>query len=204
MGREIIAAGLEHREFIAQRDRAASRPTGPRSSPTRSSLGRARDRGARRASSASMAHAFARAAARHDLLDARHHRAPQRGRQRAGADQPGAAHRPRRPLRLGLNPAARAEQRPGRRRHGRPARPAARLPARRERRAAREVRPRLGDAGAAREGLAPVRDVRGDGARRAARRSTSSARTRSSRRPTSTMPATCSKGSTAWWSRTCS
>ena len=38
-------------------------------------------------------------AAGDDLLDARHHRAPQRGRQRPRADQPGAAHRPRRPLR---------------------------------------------------------------------------------------------------------
>ena len=35
-----------------------------------------------------------------DLLDARHHRAPQRGRQRPVADQPGAAHRARRAIRL--------------------------------------------------------------------------------------------------------
>ncbi len=40
-------------------------------------------------------------AARHDLLDARHHRAPQRGRQRPRAHQPGAALRARRPVRLG-------------------------------------------------------------------------------------------------------
>ena len=56
---------------------------------------------------------------RHDLLDARHHRAPQRGGQRAGADQPRAADRARRRLRQRREPAARAEQRAGRRRHGR-------------------------------------------------------------------------------------
>ena len=65
-------------------------------------------------------------AARDDLLDAGHHRASHRRRQRAGAHQPGAAHRPRRPLGLGHQPAARPEQRPGRRRHGRAARSAAR------------------------------------------------------------------------------
>ena len=79
-----------------------------------------------------------------DLLDAGHHRAPQRRRQRARADQPGPADRARGPLRLGPQSAARAEQRPGRRRHGRAARPAARLPARRERRVPREVRARAG------------------------------------------------------------
>ena len=68
------------------------------------------------------------------LLDARHHRAPQRRRQRARADQPRAAVRPRRPLRLRPEPAARAEQRAGRRRHGRHPEQAARLPGHRARR----------------------------------------------------------------------
>ena len=81
-----------------------------------------------------------------DLLDARHHRAPQRRRQRPRADQPRAPDRPRRPVGQRPEPAARPEQRPGRRRHGRPAGPAAGLPVRRERRAAREVRRRLGRA----------------------------------------------------------
>ena len=62
------------------------------------------------------------------LLDARHHRAPQRRRQRGVADQPGAAHRPRRAGRERPQPAAGAEQRAGRRRHGRGAQPAAWLP----------------------------------------------------------------------------
>ena len=84
---------------------------------------------------------------RPDLLDARHHRAPQRRRQRARAHQPGAAHRPRRPLRLGPQPAARPEQRAGRRRHGRASRtgcPASRTS--RTTSCAREVRARLGRA----------------------------------------------------------
>ncbi len=102
-----------------------------------------------------------------DLLDARDHRAPQRRRQRPGTDQPRAAHRARRAVRLRAQPAAWPEQRPGRRRHGRAAGSAARLPARRERRAAGQVRCDLGRAGPAEAWLAPVRDVRRDGARRA-------------------------------------
>ena len=74
--------------------------------------------------------------------------------------------RPRRPVRQRRQPAPWPEQRPGRRRHGRPAGPAARLPARRERRAAREVRRRVGRAGPAEARLAPVGHVRRDGARR--------------------------------------
>ena len=78
------------------------------------------------------------------VLDARHHRAPQRRRQRARAVQPGAADRPGRPLRRRPQPAARAEQRAGRRRHGRAAQQAARLPGRRRRRRPQEVRDALG------------------------------------------------------------
>ena len=102
---------------------------------------------------------------RADLLDARHHGAPQRRRQRLRAHQPGAVDRPRGALRLGPQPAARAEQRPGRRRHGRAAEQAPRLPAHRDRRVPREVRARLGRAIPPKQGLAPVGDVRGDGAR---------------------------------------
>ena len=80
-----------------------------------------------------------------DLLDARDHRAPQRRRQRPRAHQPRPALRPRRPLRLGPQSAARAEQRPGRRRHGRDPEQAARLPGHRaRRRGARTVRGGLG------------------------------------------------------------
>ena len=64
----------------------------------------------------------------HHLLDARDHRAPQRGRQRAGPHQPVPAHRSRGAIRLGPQPAARPEQRPGRRRHGRLAQPVRGLP----------------------------------------------------------------------------
>ncbi len=52
------------------------------------------------------------------VLDARHHRAPQRSRQRAVAVQPGDPHRPGRPIRRRAHAAARTEQRAGRRRHG--------------------------------------------------------------------------------------
>ena len=52
--------------------------------------------------------------------------------------------------------------------------------------------------------LAPVRDVRGHGARRADRPLRASARTRASPRPTSTAPCTCSRGSTSWSCRTSS
>ena len=105
-------------------------------------------------------------AARDDLLDARHHRAPQRGRQRAGADLAGPADRSRRAVRQRRQPVARPEQRPGRRRHGRPPRSAAGLPARRERRAARQVRCRMGRRRAPAAGLAPVGHVRRHGAGR--------------------------------------
>ena len=81
-----------------------------------------------------LAHAFAKAPRAMICWTLGHHRAPQRGRQRPGADQPRAPDGPRRPVRQRRQPAPWPEQRPGRRRHGRPARPAAGLPARRERR----------------------------------------------------------------------
>ena len=55
-----------------------------------------------------------------------------------------AAHRTRRALRLRLQSAPRAEQRAGRRRHGRAAEQAARFPGRHDRRAPHEVRARVG------------------------------------------------------------
>ena len=62
-----------------------------------------------------VAHAYAAGRPGTVVLDARHHRAPQRRRQRAGADQPGVAVRSRRPSRRRAEPIARAEQRAGRR-----------------------------------------------------------------------------------------
>ena len=100
------------------------------------------------------------------LLDARHHRAPQRRRQRAVAHQPGAVVRARRPLRRRSQPAAGAEQRAGRRRHGRHPQPPARFrrhPRSTEVRA--PLRRRLGDARSQPTvRLAPDPDVRGHGA----------------------------------------
>ena len=80
-----------------------------------------------------------------DVLDARHHRAPQRRRQRAGARSTspccaGTSGRSRRRA----QPAARPEQRAGRRRHGRAAQQAARVPGRRGRRGPAQVRVGVG------------------------------------------------------------
>ena len=143
MAREIIHAGLANRTFIdnateGYEDYAASvepftlaegeRLTGVPAEVIRET-----------------AHAFARADRGDDLLDARDHGAPQRGRQRPLADQPGAALRPRRAVRLGPQPAPRPEQRPGRRRHGGDPEQAPRLPGHRARpRGARAVRGRHG------------------------------------------------------------
>ena len=103
-----------------------------------------------------------------DLLDPRHHRAPQRGRQRVRAHQPGPAHRPRGPVRLRAGPPARPEQRAGRRRHGGDPQQADRVPGRQDQlRSPGPVRGRLRLADPARARLAPVADVRGHGAGRA-------------------------------------
>ena len=115
-----------------------------------------------------------------------------------------APDRPRRPLGLGRLPAARTEQRPGRRRHGRAAQQAARRPGRRGSGLAREVRTRLGRVDPAEEGHAPLADVRGDGARQAAgalrhRREPGAVGSR----PEARDPA-CSRGSTTSSCRTCS
>ena len=112
------------------------------------------------------------------------------------ADQPRAAHRPRRPLRLRLQSAARPEQRAGRRRHGRDSQQAARLPGHRAGRRARArssskpwgvtIQPQVR--------LEPHRDVRTRWTQGARRRSTSSARTRRSPTPTCITSRTCSTG----------
>ena len=105
---------------------------------------------------------------RPDLLDPGNHRAPQCRRQRPRADQPVPAHRPCGPLRLRAGAAARAEQRPGRRRHGRYPEQADRLPGHRARpRRAPPVRREVRRHHCAQEGHAPVADVRRDGPRRA-------------------------------------
>ncbi len=72
---------------------------------------------------------------------------------------------------MGLGPAAaaRAEQRPGRGRHGRDPQPAAGLPGAPRRRDPREVRRCVGLDDPRQARIAPDRDVRGDGAGRAAR-----------------------------------
>ena len=87
VGREIIAAGLANREFI---DRATTDFEAYR---RRRRAVHARVRASARpgvpaAAIRDLAHAYATRAARDDLLDPRHHRASQRGRQRPRADQP--------------------------------------------------------------------------------------------------------------------
>ena len=86
VGREIIAAGLENREFI---DRATSDFEDYRRAVEPYTLEYAeRETGVPADAIRDLAHAVRDGAAGDDLLDARHHRAPQRGRQRPRADQP--------------------------------------------------------------------------------------------------------------------
>ena len=139
VGREIIAAGLENGSSSST-PRRASRRTRAAVEPYTLELGRAATPACRRERSASSPTPTPRPTGRRSVLDARDHRAPQRGRQRARADQPVAADRARGPLRLGPQPAAGAEQRPGRRRHGRDPEQAARLPGHRK---IAESRPRF-------------------------------------------------------------
>ena len=136
MGREILARGPREPRVHRARDDGLRGVPRSASRSTRSSTPSARRacRPRRSATSRTPTRRPTGAA----LLDARHHRAPQRGRQRLRADQPVAPDRPRRPLGLGRLPAARPEQRAGRRRHGRAARtscPAARTSRTRQSRA---------------------------------------------------------------------
>ena len=185
MAREIIARRARTTASSSSAPRPASRSTPPSVEPYTLERGE-RETGVPADVIREVAHAYAPRRPGADLLDARHHRAPQRRRQRPRADQPRAAHRPRRPLRLGPEPAARPEQRAGRRRHGRHPEQAARLPGHRARR--RGARASSSRPGAStiqpRYGWHLTRDVRGDGARRAARALRASARTRPSPRPT--------------------
>ena len=184
MGRPVAGArrGLGHR--ARQRDGARDHPRRPRErgvhrpgdvrvrglprgrGAVHARVRRARDRRPGRGDPRGGAH-VRQGRSGDDLLDAGHHRAPQRGRQRARPDLARAADGARRAVRQRHQPAPWPEQRPGRRRHGRAAGPARRLPARRERRAPRQVRQPLGRPGAAEARLAPVADVRRDGAGRA-------------------------------------
>jgi hypothetical protein len=120
IGREIIAAGLCNHEFI---ERATSGFEAYRQVVEPYTLARAaRITGVTEERFASSPFLRARAA-RAGLLDARHHGASQRRRQRVLDHQPGAPDRARRPLRIRTRAAARPEQRAGRRRHGRDSEP---------------------------------------------------------------------------------
>ncbi len=127
IAREIIANDLQHRAFIERAtenfdeyaESVAMDWTLERGEEVTGRPGRGDPRGRAR---------VREGRPRDDLLDARHHRAPQRRRQRPGADQPRAPDRSRRQLRQRPEPAPRAEQRPGRRRHGRDPEQAPRVP----------------------------------------------------------------------------
>ena len=98
VAREIIDAGLVNVEFI---ERATSGFDAYRESVEPWTLEEAeRVTGVPADAIRELAHAIRQGRPRADLLDARHHRAPQRGRQRLRADQPRASDRARRPLRL--------------------------------------------------------------------------------------------------------
>ncbi len=100
-----------------------------------------------------------------DLLDARHHRAPRRHRQRARPDQPVAAHGARGTLGLRVQPAARPEQRAGRRRHGRHPQQAPRLPGHARRRGPHAHRATVAHHHPAEVRMEPDGDVPGHGPR---------------------------------------
>ena len=165
MGREIIAAGLHAREFI---ERATTGFDAYRAKVEPYTLEYAeRETGVPAAAIREAAHAYARADRAMicwTLGITEHHNAVDNV---LALISLAPADRPRRQVRQRHQPAARPEQRPGRRRHGGPARPPAGLPARGERRAAGQVRCGLGRHRAAQAGLAPVGHVRRDGARRA-------------------------------------
>ena len=182
--REIIAAGPREPRVHRPRDDRTSRPTRRRSSRTRSSTPSARP-ASRPRRSASWPTPSPRRRPGDDLLDARHHRAPQRGRQRPGADLRSSlltGHVGR--YGSGVNPLRGQNNVQG---GGDMGALPDRLPGFQhvENDALRaKFDAEWGVAGPAEARLAPVGDVRRDGARRPDRASTASARTRSSPRPT--------------------
>ena len=203
MARVIIHAGLHNRQFI---DRATTGFEEYAASVEPYTLERAeRDTGIPADAIRDSRARLCPRRPRHDLLDAWHHRAPQRGGQRLRADQPGASDRPCRSLRLGPEPAARPEQRAGRRRHGRDPQQAAGVPGHRvQPRGPGSLRGGLEHDHPAEVRLAPDADVRGDGARRAAlalRRRREPGAVRGRRRPHA---APARRASTTWSSRTSS
>ena len=170
VARVILERGLRAPGVHRARDRRASTPTRelgralrPSSAPS-ASTGVAAD--AHRADGARLR---ARRP-RHDLLDARHHRAPQRGRQRARADQPRrsspgtSAAGARGSTRCAARTTCRAAATWARCRNKLPGFQDVEDAAPRA-----QVRARLGRQHPAEERLAPHRDVRGDGPRRAHR-----------------------------------
>ncbi len=164
IAREIIHAGLVNTEFVAHSTRGYDEFAAA-VEPYTLERRRRDHRCARRCDPRT------RALLRHrrqvaDPVDARHHRASQRGRQRAVALQPRTADRSHRSLGFGSGPPAWTEQRAGRWRHGCAAEQAARLPRPDERRAARQVRSRLRDAAEPGRRYPPHADVRSNGTRR--------------------------------------
>ena len=149
VGRHLAGARRRHRHRARQHDRPRDHPRRPGQRDVRRArhdrlrgvqgLGRAVDARGGRAGDRSTGRDDPRAGPRlrarrtgGPVLDARHHRARDRGRQCAVADQPGPDDRARGPLGLGPESAARPEQRPGRRRHGRNSQQAPGLPGHRE------------------------------------------------------------------------
>ena len=154
----VIAEGLQHAWFIDNSTRGYEEFRASVAAH-HAGVGGARGRRARRADPADRP-ALRDGRPGHHLLDARDHRAPQRGRQRPRAHQPGPPHRPRRPARLRAQSPAGPEQRPGRRRHGRGAAEAARLPGRLRPREAAPLRGALGRAPLVGPGPERDRDAR--------------------------------------------
>ena len=116
VGREIISTGLTNEEFVRN---ATSRFEDYKAQVEPFTLENAEKiTGVPGEAIRELAHAYAKARRASLCWTTRHHRAPQRRRHRAGADQPVSADRPCGAIWLGIESFARAEQCAGRRRYG--------------------------------------------------------------------------------------
>ena len=181
--------GLAHEEFIG---RATSGFEAYRAGVEPYTLEYAeRETGVPAAAIREAAHAYAKADRAMICWTLGHHRAPQRGRQRPRPDLARAADGARRAVRQRPQPAARPEQRPGRRRHGRAARPAAGFQHVENDELRDEVRGDLGRARCRRSAAGTCRACSTRWTAASSRRCTSSARTRCSPRRTATVTERC-------------
>ena len=166
IGREIIHAGLANQDFIdhsTQGFEAYAASVEPFTPDAVAAIC-----GIPAEVVVEMAHAYATAEYRSNLVDPGHHRAPQRGGQRAVVVQSGFAHRSCGSVGVGAGAAAGSEQRAGRGRHGGHPQQVPRFRQRGRPRPSGSLRGRLQPGAQPGARLAPHADVRGHGAGRPA------------------------------------